>query len=40
VADIGGYAASYVVAGGIQLLSLPFVFLARRQNTKADKVEE
>jgi MFS family permease len=30
VADVSGYAASYLVAAGISALSLPFVFLARR----------
>ena len=36
VADVSGYAASYVVAGGITLLALPFVFLARRERAASD----
>lgn len=36
VADVSGYAASYVVAGGISLLALPFVFLARRERAVSD----
>jgi len=36
VADTAGYAASYVVSGGIAFLSLPFLFLARRENAPAD----
>ncbi len=31
VADVSGYATSYLVAAGIQVLALPFVFLARRE---------
>ena len=31
VADVNGYGASYVVAGAIQALALPFIFLARRE---------
>jgi MFS family permease len=36
IADIGGYGASFVVAGGIQALALPFLFLARRQRASTD----
>jgi len=36
VADVSGYAASYVVAGGIQVLTLPFVILARRERASSD----
>ena len=36
VADVSGYAASYVVAGGIQMLALPFVILARRERASSD----
>jgi MFS family permease len=36
VADIGGYGASFVVAGGIQALALPFLFLARRERAHSD----
>jgi hypothetical protein len=36
VADVSGYAASYVVAAGISALSLPFVYLARRERAASD----
>jgi MFS family permease len=36
VADVRGYAASYVVAGAIAAVSLPFLLLARRENAPAD----
>jgi MFS family permease len=36
VADSSGYAASYLVSGAIAFLSLPFLLLARRENTTAD----
>ena len=39
VADIWGYASSYLVAAGIQLLELPFVLLARRERAPADPME-
>jgi hypothetical protein len=38
VADVSGYAASYVVAAGISALSLPFVYLARREHAASDPV--
>ena len=38
VADVGGYPASYLVAGAIQALSLPFLFLARREHASSDPV--
>jgi len=40
VADAWSYSASYVVAGGIQLVALPFVVLARRENADSDPIEE
>jgi MFS family permease len=40
VADVSGYAASYVVAAGIQVVALPFVLLARRENAPSDPIEE
>lgn len=40
VADLSGYAASYVIAGGIQALTLPFVLLARRERAVSDLAEE
>lgn len=39
VADVNGYAASYVVSGVIQLLALPFTLGARRQAGKADDMK-
>lgn len=36
VADVSGYAASYVVSGAIAAASLPFLLLARRENAAAD----
>jgi MFS family permease len=38
VADLSGYGFSYLVGGMIQLLSLPFVYLARRENPKSDPI--
>lgn len=38
VADASGYAASYVVGAGIQLLALPFLLLARREKSASDKI--
>ena len=42
VADLGGYGISYLVAGGIQALALPFILLARRERAATDptSVEE
>jgi len=37
-ADAFGYGTSYLVAAGIQTLSLPFVFLARRENAPSDPI--
>jgi hypothetical protein len=38
VADLSGYAASYLVAAGINALALPFVFLARREKAPSDPI--
>ncbi len=38
VADLNGYAASYVVAGAIQALAIPFVLLARREGASSDPI--
>ena len=38
VADVHGYASSYIVGGTIELLAIPFVYLARKQRAKADEV--
>ncbi|MDH3261473.1 MAG: MFS transporter [Acidimicrobiia bacterium] len=39
VADVGGYSASYAVAAAIQVLALPFLVLARRENAVSDPIE-
>jgi MFS family permease len=36
VADVSGYAASYLVAAGISAISLPFVVLARHEQASSD----
>jgi MFS family permease len=38
VADVNGYAASYMVAAGLQALSLPFLLLARREKASSDPI--
>ncbi|MCB1246966.1 MAG: MFS transporter [Acidimicrobiia bacterium] len=38
-ADLWGYSASYVIAGGIQLFAAPFLVLARREHAPSDPVE-
>lgn len=40
IADIYSYSASYMIAGIIQMGSLPFVYLARKQKAKSDIVEK
>lgn len=37
-ADVWGYSASYVVSAGFQLLALPFLLLARRENAVSDRI--
>jgi MFS family permease len=37
-ADVYGYAASYVVAAGIQLLAVPFAIASRRTNAVSDPI--
>jgi MFS family permease len=39
VADVWGYAPSYLMGAGISALALPFLVLSRRQNAPADTVE-
>jgi MFS family permease len=39
VADVSGYAASYLVSAGVNALALPFVFLARREGAPSDPIE-
>ena len=38
VADVYGYGPSYVVAAAIQILAVPFVLLARRENASSDRI--
>ena len=38
VADVGGYGASFIVGAVIQAIALPFVYLAKKQNVKSDKM--
>ena len=38
VADVSGYAASYLVSAGIGVLSVPFLFLARREKATSDPI--
>jgi MFS family permease len=40
VADVSGYAASYLVAAAVNALALPFVFLARRERAPSDPVAD
>jgi MFS family permease len=40
VADVWNYPISYAVSAGFQIASVPFLWLAKRENTKADVVEE
>lgn len=39
VADVWGYAASYVVGAGVGLLALPFILLARREKAPSDSIQ-
>jgi len=39
VADAYGYGSSYVVAGAIQVLAIPFVLLAHRQRAASDQID-
>jgi MFS family permease len=40
VADVWGYATSYLVAAAVELLALPFVLLARRERVPADEIDD
>jgi MFS family permease len=39
VADVYGYGPSYVVAGALQVLAIPFVLMARRQRAASDPID-
>ena len=36
-ADVFGYSTSFVIAGALQILALPFVYLIRKENSPADR---
>ena len=40
VADASGYATSYLVAAGIQVLAVPFIVLARREKAPSDPITD
>jgi MFS family permease len=40
VADVASYGTSFVVAGGLQLLAVPFLLLSRRERADADTASE
>ncbi len=40
VADVSGYAASYVISAAVQVVALPLVFLARREKSPSDPIAE
>ena len=39
VADLSGYATTYLASAGVQLAALPFVLLARRERAPSDPIE-
>ena len=40
VADASGYAASYLISAGVQLVALPLVFLARLEKSPSDPITD
>jgi predicted MFS family arabinose efflux permease len=38
-ADVWGYPSAYVLSAGIQLVAMPFLFLARREDAPSDRIE-
>jgi MFS family permease len=40
IADLSGYAASYVVCAAVQAFAIPFAFLARRENASSDPITD
>lgn len=40
VADVHGYAASYIVSGVVTLFALPFMYMARKQRVLSDTIEK
>ncbi len=39
VADVNGYAVSYIIAAVFQIIALPFILLARRERAKSDVIK-
>lgn len=39
-ADVWGYPASYIASSAVQLLALPFIAMARRENADSDPISE
>ncbi len=39
-ADVWGYPTAYVMSAGIQLISVPFLLLARRERAVSDRIED
>jgi hypothetical protein len=40
VADVSGYAASYLVSAAVQVVALPLVFLARLEKSPSDPITD
>ncbi|HTI28773.1 MAG TPA: MFS transporter [Methylomirabilota bacterium] len=40
VADVSGYAASYLISAAVQVVALPLVFLARREKSPSDPITD
>ena len=40
VADVSGYAASYLVSAAVQVVALPLVYLARREKSPSDPITD
>jgi MFS family permease len=40
VADVSGYATSYLISAAVQVVALPLVFLARREKSPSDPITE
>jgi MFS family permease len=40
VADVWSYGTSYVVGAAVQLMAVPFLLLARKQNASSDIIRE
>ena len=40
IADVSGYATSFIVSAAVQVVALPLVFLARRENSPSDPITD